>query len=62
MVNLNKTNQLCNPLGAICVLPASIVIWVGKLSDFALSQESQEVLGKLSKLLLRVDFDACFLF
>lgn len=26
------------------------------------SQESQEVLGKLSKLLLRVDFDVYFLF
>lgn len=31
-----------NLLGAICVLPASIVICVGKLSDFALSWQIKQ--------------------
>ena len=39
-INLQE-RIVCNSLGAICVLPASIVMWVGNFSDFARSCQSK---------------------
>lgn len=46
-----------NSLGAICVLPASIVICVGKLSDFALScMRKNKMLHSEDKNSLMIEF------
>jgi hypothetical protein len=40
-INYQNREFFCYSLGAICVLPASIVMWVGNFSDFARSCQSK---------------------